>query len=431
MKQRIMKKKLLTTLTMIALGTMATGVNAQTELRMSWWGGNSRHQATLKALKKFHEKYPDITVKGEYTGWTGHLSRLTTQIAGNTEPDVMQTNWNWLPIFSRDGEGFYDMNTNANALHVSNFPTQAINMTTVNGKLDGLPVSITSRVFYYNRDIWAKAGVKYPKTWEELMKAGQVFKQKLGDNYYPLVVEARDVFAINRSIFIQKYGKDVISHKTNMLNLSEKEMTEFFQLYVNMVKNHVFPSTEKFASYGKANMNEMRPWIDGHFAGLYMWNTAINKYADNVQPPMKIDLGPYPMAPGATDSGLLARPSMMFSIGRNTKHADAAVKLVNFLLNDPDGVKALGLVRGVPLSKVGLETLKSSGQIKESSLPFLGYKLAQTLPQKVLPTPYTDNAQLMELFEEEMQHLDYGQSTAAKSARNFIRRGNRVPRRIK
>jgi oligogalacturonide transport system substrate-binding protein len=49
---------------------------------------------------------PDINVKAEYTGWDGHLSRLTTQIAGGTEPDVMQTNWNWLPIFSKNGEAF-------------------------------------------------------------------------------------------------------------------------------------------------------------------------------------------------------------------------------------------------------------------------------------------------------------------------------------
>jgi len=161
-----------------------------------------------------------------------------------------------------------------------------------------------------------------------------------------------------------------------------------------------------------------------------MWNSSIKKYADNLAPPQSLDLGPYPMSPGATDSGLFARPSMMFSIGRNTKHPEEAAKLVNFLLNDSDGVMAMGLTRGVPLSKTGLDSLKTSGKLNEQSLPFLGYKMAQTLPQKILPTTYTDNAQLMELFEEEMQQLDYGEATPAKSANNFIRRGNRVLKRI-
>ncbi|MCG6399726.1 hypothetical protein [Vibrio fluvialis] len=47
-----------------------------------------------------------------------------------------------------------------------------------------------------------------------------------------------------------------------------------------------------------------------------------------------------------------------------------------------------------------------------------------------MPTTYTDNAQLMELFSEEMQHLDYGQSSVEEAAKNFLRRGNRVLKRM-
>lgn len=425
-----MKKTLLSTLTAIALGNIATSAYADVELRMSWWGGNARHQETLKALEKFHEKYPNIVVKGEYTGWDGHLSRLTTQIAGNTEPDVMQTNWNWLPIFSRDGKGFYDMNKQKDALQLVQFPSAAINMTTVAGKVNGLPVSMTSRVFYYNKETWEKAGLSYPKTWDELLKAGQLFQERLGDNYYPMVVEARDVFAMNRSLFIQKHGKDILNHETNLLDFTEQEMTEFFQMYVDQVQNHVFPSTKEFASYGKGNLYEMRPWIDGRFGGLYMWDTAIEKYAENLQPPMALELGPYPLEDGATDTGLLTRPSMMFSIGRNTKHPEEAAKLVDFLLNDPDGVKALGLSRGIPLSQAGLDVLQKSNNIDPSSLSYLGYTQAKSLPQVITPTTYTDNAQLLELFDEEIQHLDYGQSTPEEAAKNFLRRGNRVLKRM-
>ncbi|OYW75557.1 MAG: hypothetical protein B7Z26_10995, partial [Asticcacaulis sp. 32-58-5] len=75
-------------------------------LRMSWWGGASAHKATLNALQRFEKRHPHIRVRGEYTGFTGHLERLTTQIAGNTAPDVMQINWYWQTLFSRDGEGF-------------------------------------------------------------------------------------------------------------------------------------------------------------------------------------------------------------------------------------------------------------------------------------------------------------------------------------
>ncbi len=425
-----MNKKVLTTLISAAIAATSASAFADTELRMSWWGGNDRHQATIKALEKFQEKYPDIKVKAEYTGWDGHLARLTTQIAGNTEPDVMQTNWNWLPIFSRDGMGFYDLSKKADEVNVKSFPEAAIGMTTVAGKINGLPVSMTSRVFYYNKQIWEKAGAKYPNNWDDLMAAGKAFEKNLGKDYYPLVIEARDVFAMNRSYMLQTTGKDIISHDSNLLDYSEKEMTAFFQLYADQVANHVFPSTKEFASYGKGNLYEMRPWIDGRFAGLYMWDTAVDKYAANLDPSMKLELGPYPMVAGAKDSGLLARPSMMLSMGRNTKHPEEAAKLVNFLLNDPDGIHALGLTRGIPMSQEGLTVLRESGEVDPASLSFQGYEQAQQLPKIVAPTTYTDNAQLMELFSENMQKMDYGQFDAEGAAKDFIRRGNRILKRI-
>ncbi|MFX5084888.1 ABC transporter substrate-binding protein, partial [Acinetobacter baumannii] len=89
--------------------------------------------------EEFHKLNPDINVKAEYTGWDGHLSRLTTQIAGGTEPDVMQTNWNWLPIFSKNGEGFYDLNKMKDVIDLSQFDAKELQSTTVDGKLNGIP----------------------------------------------------------------------------------------------------------------------------------------------------------------------------------------------------------------------------------------------------------------------------------------------------
>ena len=51
-------------------GTQGTSGEPVT-LRISWWGGDSRHEATEKAVQSFMEKYPNITVDCEYGAWTG------------------------------------------------------------------------------------------------------------------------------------------------------------------------------------------------------------------------------------------------------------------------------------------------------------------------------------------------------------------------
>ncbi|MFZ1874265.1 MAG: ABC transporter substrate-binding protein, partial [Chania sp.] len=161
MKKRLLQVLIASSIAMFAHQSFAA---EQVDLRMSWWGGNSRHQMTLKAIEEFQKQNPDIKVKSEYTGWGGHLSRLTTQIAGGTEPDVMQTNWNWLPIFSKDGGGFHDLNKVSEYLDLTQFDPKELKTTTVNGKLNGIPISVTARVFYLNDVTWKNAGVAYPKT---------------------------------------------------------------------------------------------------------------------------------------------------------------------------------------------------------------------------------------------------------------------------
>lgn len=54
-----------------------------------------RRRLPLAAKKYGH------TVKGEFTGFDGYLEKLTTQMAGKTEADIVQVNWPWLPLFRR------------------------------------------------------------------------------------------------------------------------------------------------------------------------------------------------------------------------------------------------------------------------------------------------------------------------------------------
>ena len=82
-------------------------------MRFAWWGGAARHAATLKATALFEQRNPGLKVKAEYMGFAGYLERLTTQIAGGSEPDVMQINWAWMAMFSKRGNGFSNLDTQA------------------------------------------------------------------------------------------------------------------------------------------------------------------------------------------------------------------------------------------------------------------------------------------------------------------------------
>lgn len=425
-----MKKIMISAAISATLGvTSMPSIANNTDLRMSWWGGNGRHQVTLKAVEEFHKLNPEISVKSEYTGWDGHLSRLTTQIAGGTEPDVMQTNWNWLPIFSKNGEGFYDLNKVKDVIDLSQFDAKELQSTTVNGKLNGIPISVTARVFYLNDETWKKAGIAYPKTWDALMEAGKHFETTLGKNYYPIVLEHQDTLALLNSYMVQKYNIPAVDEKEKKFTYTKEQWVEFFEMYKKLVDSHVMPDTKTYASFGKSNMYEMRPWIQGEWGGTYMWNSTINKYSDNLKPPAKLVLGEYPMLEGATDAGLFFKPAQMLSIGKSTKNPEAAAKLIHFLLNSKEGVETLGLERGLPLSNAAVDYLVQSGAIQENDPAVSGLRLAQSLPTTLTVSPYFDDPQIVAQFGTTLQYIDYGKQSVEQAAADFQRQAERILKR--
>lgn len=426
-----MKKRVLAIILSGALALNPFSVFAEdnVELRMSWWGGNGRHQATLNAIKEFEKKYPNIKVKTEYTGWDGHLSRLTTQIAGKTEPDVMQTNWNWLPVFSKSGDGFYDLNTVSDYLDLTQFDANDLASTTVEGKLNGIPTSANARLFYYNDETWKKSGIDYPNNWDELIAAGNHFKTTLGEQYYPVVLEHQDTLALIRSFMTQKYNQPIIDETEKKFAYSDEQWVEFFNMYKTMVDNHVMPSSKYYASFGKNNMYEMKPWVNGEWGGTYMWISTVTKYSDNLTDPAKLELGPYPMLEGAKDAGLFFKPSLMFSIGKSSQHPKEAAQLINFLMNEPEGIAALGLERGIPLSKVAHEQLKAANVINDQDPSVTGLNLALSLPHDMPTSPYFDDPQIVALFLDAIQSIDYGNKTVEEAAKNFQKQGDRILKR--
>lgn len=60
-------------------------------LRFAWWGGDDRHTATLKAIEEYQKINPNVKIEAEYQGYDGYNDKILTQLAGGTQPDIMQT----------------------------------------------------------------------------------------------------------------------------------------------------------------------------------------------------------------------------------------------------------------------------------------------------------------------------------------------------
>lgn len=426
-----MKKSALFLLACCGFGAMPIAHSAdQVELRFAWWGGKARNQATLKALDAFEAKYPNIKVKAEYTGWDGFYSRLTTQINSNTEADVIQTNWNWLTLLSKTGDGFYDLNKLSQPIGLDQFSPAALASTTVNGKVNAIPVSANVMLFYYNAATWQKAGVPLPKSWDDLLKAGPVFKEKLGDSYYPLILTEQDSLLLLNSWVYQGNQKPMVDEKTRKLGWNHDDLVQAFTFYRQLVTAHAVPDSRTMASFGKGIAYEMKPWINGEWGGIYNWNVMYTAESQNLSNPADLVMGDYPMREGAKDAGQFNKTALMLSISKNTRHPQEAALLINFLMSEKEGVVPVGLERGVPLSKAGAQILRDAGLLKENDPVLTGLTQSASLPNHSKPLPYLEDPQFTALFLAALQSIDYGKATVDQAATRFEEQANRILRRI-
>ena len=407
-------KRMIAALATVAYGALALGTAAQAaELRMAWWGGESRHVATQKAIAACGEKHGH-TVKGEFTGFDGYLEKLTTQMAGKTEADIIQVNWPWLPLFSKNGDGFADLRK-FKAIDLSNWSEADLSAGSMNGVLQGLSVSTTGRVFFFNATTFEKAGVAIPKSWDEFFGATATIKEKLGKDYYTFNAVKETAQLLTTLAVVQKTGKDLVDPATNRVAWTPEELSEGISFLGKLVETGAIRSQKEEAADGNVNLFEKPAWADGKVAGSYEWDSTYSKYAD----PLKDGQVLKPVAmlklPDAVTEGVYRKPSMVFSISKNSKDPEAAAQIVNCLLNEPEGIDALGTSRGLPASKAAAARLDDKGEPEVRAANAI--VVAASGPAV---SPFNEHPEVRAAFIDTLEEYAYGQLTADEAAAQII-----------
>ena len=397
-------------------------------ITISWWGGDSRHEATLKALELFEEKYPNIKVEPQYGAWGGWLEQLSVQMAGNTEPDVMQINWNWIYEFPADGTGFTDLNQYADILELDQYPKNLLEEMSINGNLLGVPISTTGKVFYWNKTTFDKAGLEVPDSFEDMIEAGQVFKEKLGEDYYPMALTPYEQMLIMVYYLQQKYDKQWIVDR--QVNFTQEEVADGIAFIRMLEDNHVFPSQQKLTSDGADTMDKNVNWMNGKYAGFYEWDSSQAKFANALEEGQEMVMGGYPYDHGETKAGT-AKISMAYAISDTCEHPKEAALLISFLQGDPEAVKTQGTQRGIVSHEGAKKILEADGQL--SDLTYTSNLAAMENAGFPLD-PYFEDVKLKEktgLYFEIFEAMSYDNTDPMELAELLIEGINQVQEKNK
>lgn len=325
-------------------------------LRIMWWGSQARHDATLKVIEMFQEKYPHIKISPEYMGNDGYFDKLATQIAGGNPPDLMQLGNNYPDYVAKDA--LMDLTPYiGQEIHVENFDENVIEAGAMDGKQYGISLGSNVLGLIYNKPLLEKAGLQPPKdnmTWDELEAFGKDAVTKLDKGVYAFADQS--FFPHYLNYYLRQQDKTF--YRDGAVAFSQEDVENWFQMWKRFREEGVVPSSEAAASMSETSP-DVSLLVQGKVLMSLVWSNQMSGFQNAMQDELGISL--LPTAKDEKRSGLWIQPSQFMTVSKTSKHPKEAALFIDFMVNDLEATKVLGNDRGIPGSEKVREMLIGEG----------------------------------------------------------------------
>lgn len=330
-----------------AAGGQASGALSGT-IRFSWWGNETRNNATVEAIRYYESLHPGVTITPEYGAVDGYLTKMLAQVAAGNAPDIFTMSAENLPQYV-EVNGVLDL---TGKIDVSTHNPMIVDACSINGRMYGVNLSLNANVIYYNKTQADELGITMPTgdyTWDDLVKILAEVYQKSGGKTYGMV-DLRMVKAMETFIpawNMTHLGKEPPFPWTNSDFLMKAEDVAAFMDYFNKVPQGVLlppAETATLASQIDSPIASRKTFLAFDYTGTFaMYQSQTGDDLEMIQ---------YPNNRRGRGAAVSARPGLIESIFINSRNQPLAVDFLQWISGDPAAGKILKTVRGVlPSSK--------------------------------------------------------------------------------
>lgn len=168
-------------------------------------------------------------VKPVYVSWEQGQQKLTTQVGGGDPPDASYLAGKWLSEFA-------DMGVLASVGSVvgGDFVESAVEGGKFDGELYGMPWGFSTRALFYRTDLFEKAGLNPPESWDEMLSAARQLNDPSNDLYgFGIAGLDESATAAQFMIWVWAAGGQIIEN--NKAVFDSPESVEALKRYVSLV----------------------------------------------------------------------------------------------------------------------------------------------------------------------------------------------------
>ena len=180
----------------LALGLGAAVAGAQTTVRMLHVDTNTNTQAIWdQAAKDFEAEHPGVDVDVQYLENEAYKAKLPTLLQSDEKPNVIYS-WSGGVMRAQNEAGYLADVTDTASAWTDRFSAGAAKAFNIEGKIVGAPNHLSEVVFFYNKELVAKAGVNPDEieTWDDFLAAVKKVKEA---GITPIIIGAGEKWPIH------------------------------------------------------------------------------------------------------------------------------------------------------------------------------------------------------------------------------------------
>lgn len=237
-----MFKKLMAATALIS-ASMISAASAET---ISMWvrsGIGDSFKEVVKAYNAGHENKVELTE----VPFAELVQKYATAIAGGQAPDALSLDLIYTPAFAAAGQ-LEDLTDWSKALpYFNSLSPSHVKLGTYEDKIYGLPLTVETSIFAWNKDLYEKAGLdpeKAPKTWQEITANAEKIRALGGDTYgfYFSGGGCGGCMIFTFTPLTWGAGADILSADGKTATLDTPQMRKAVDIYRNMVEKDLVPA---------------------------------------------------------------------------------------------------------------------------------------------------------------------------------------------
>ncbi|NRP74313.1 putative arabinose-binding protein [Ensifer psoraleae] len=366
-----MIKRLLAATSIITL-CLASGASAAEKIEM--WVRSGIGESFKKVVEAYNASHENQVAMTEVP-FSELVQKYATAIAGGQAPDALSLDLIYTPAFAAAGQ-LEDLTDWAKALpYFNSLSPSHVQLGTYQDRIYGLPLSVETSIFAWNKDLYKKAGLdpeKAPANWEEIEANAEKIRA-LGDDIYGFYFSGGGcggcmIFTFTPLVWGS--GADILSADGKIATLDTPEMRKAVDIYRSMVKKDLVPASA--ASDNGANfLTFTNGKIGQQSLGAFAIGTLVTEHPD-------INFG-VTLIPGVNGGTSSFAGGDNFVITKGTKKIDAVKEFLEYTYS-MDGQKIM--------AKYG--SLPTRGDIADKVLEGLDPRMQVGIKAiEVAKTPYT------------------------------------------